>query len=688
MITVNELFSGIGAQVAALKRLEVDYEVVGVSEIDKYAIQSYEAMNGKTRNYGDISLIPTLEYADLWTYSFPCFTEDSLVLTETRGFQKIIDVKIGEKVLTHDGSYKIVENVINNGVKKTLKVYGMGIDEIHTTPNHLFYVKEKYHVWDREARSYKRLFSNPSWKRADSLKRTDYLGVPVNNKSEIPNWNGVIFTWSDGRKDRVKNQLSKYMSNKDFWWLIGRYVADGWVRSNSGIVIACGKKKFTEMKKKCDSLGLTYNTSVERTAVKFHYSLKELELFVNPFGKYAHGKKIPSFVMDLPVKLLSSFIDGYMDGDGCFVNNRYKCSSVSRELIYGLSQCVAKVYKQPYSVYKTKRSKTTVIEGRVVNQKDTYELYFKKTNSLQDKAFYENGFLWFPVNGVEESDDENVFDLSVEDNHSFTVQGVIVHNCQDLSFAGKKAGISENTRSGLLLHVERLLKNAVIIGNHPKFLLLENVKALVSKKFKADFDNWLNVLDELGYNNYWKVLNAKDYGVPQNRERVFVVSIRKDIDTGYEFPPPIKLEKRLKDVLEEGVDEKYYLSGERVSGLISSTLKQKEKRRNFAFEPKTKEGVANCVSSKAGQRKTDNFLKEPSTKVAGGNLQPKITENDCRIRKLTPKECWRLMGFTDDEFEKAKASGVSNTQLYKQAGNSIVVDVLEGIFKNLFKEGG
>lgn len=149
--------------------------------------------------------------------------------------------------------------------------------------------------------------------------------------------------------------------------------------------------------------------------------------------------------------------------------------------------------------------------------------------------------------------------------------------CQDLSFAGKQKGISENTRSGLLLHVERLLTGSVLYGTQPKYLLLENVKALVSKKFMPDFQRWLGKLEQLGYNNYWQVLNAKDYGVPQNRERVFVVSIRKDVDTkGYKFPSPVPLEKRLKDMLEPCVDEKYYLSADKVEKFANALNKKIE----------------------------------------------------------------------------------------------------------------
>lgn len=141
------------------------------------------------------------------------------------------------------------------------------------------------------------------------------------------------------------------------------------------------------------------------------------------------------------------------------------------------------------------------------------------------------------------------------------------------------------TRSGLLKHVERLLTESVLYGIQPKYLLMENVKGLVSKKFIPDFQRWLDKLEQLGYNNYWQVLNAKDYGIPQNRERVFVVSIRKDIDTkGYKFPSSIPLKLRLKDMLELCVDEKYYLSDDKVEKLTAhgdGVIEQKTTNRFF-----------------------------------------------------------------------------------------------------------
>lgn len=143
--------------------------------------------------------------------------------------------------------------------------------------------------------------------------------------------------------------------------------------------------------------------------------------------------------------------------------------------------------------------------------------------------------------------------------------------CQDISVAGKGAGIKEGTRSGLLFEVERLLRVASEKGTLPKYLLLENVKNLVSKKFKADFDKWLDFLSELGYTNYWKVLNAKDYGIPQNRERVFCVSIRGE-HKPFVFPKPKELTIRLRDMIDETVDERFYLKESTIQSILRSTF--------------------------------------------------------------------------------------------------------------------
>lgn len=316
--------------------------------------------------------------------------------------------------------------------------------------------------------------------------------------------------------------------------------------------------------------------------------------------------------------------------------------------------------------------------------------------------------------------------------------------CQDFSLAGKMRGGEKGsrTRSSLLWECERIIRAV-----KPNYLLMENVKNIVGKKFKPCFNAWLQTLDELGYNNYWHVLNAKDYGVPQNRERVFVVSIRKDLSQTYMFPEPVPLTLRLKDLLETEVDEKYYLPQEKVEKLafnlnkdVSNTVRcggggsldgrhtwdvvsvlQIGKIFNtdsFGGNPQSgrvydAKGLSPCLNTMGGGEREPKVLeikantkKGYDTSEEGDSInleQPNSTTRrgrigkgkeqtlttscnqgvleNMRVRKLTPRECWRLMGVKDEQYDRLH--GISKTQLYKMAGNSIVVDVLMAIFKNL-----
>ena len=405
---------------------------------------------------------------------------------------------------------------------------------------------------------------------------------------------------------------------------------------------------------------------------------------------------------------------------------------------------------------------------------------------------------------------------------------LIMHGspCQDFSIAGNQAGGDKNsgTRSSLMYETIRIVEKL-----NPKYIIWENVKNLLSKKHKHNFNAYFETMENLGYNNYYQVLNAKDYGVPQNRERVFTVSIRKDINKTFMFPLKQELKLKLKDMLEEEVKEKYYLSDEIVSkfklnknitntnvignlemdkwqenmkriydtnkyaptintfqggylepkiamieipqlikvrkydvdieklkGLLKEHKNYTNKEialilnipfttvehwfrndnsfsipdQNIWFRLKTllkiktnefdksitefeeREGVyekanryyldvgiaptlTNASANEkiivgAAQRGRENGQQLEISNREYSNALTTVqkdslvceTTNNLRIRKLTPKECWRLMGFDDEDFEKA-AKVNSNSQLYKQAGNSIVVNVLEAILTNL-----
>ena len=340
--------------------------------------------------------------------------------------------------------------------------------------------------------------------------------------------------------------------------------------------------------------------------------------------------------------------------------------------------------------------------------------------------------------------------------------------CQDISLAGDMKGIVKGeTRSGLLHEVERLLEVAQEENTLPEFLIMENVKNLVSKKFIGDFQRWIERLSEFGYTTFWKVLVASDYGIPQRRERVFAVSVRKDRG-GYEFPTPIPLEKKFRDFLQDEVEEKYFLRKEIFEYFERHSEECKEKGLGFRFQPMARGDceIAKTITTREGTRGYENFIQEKNcsqvgrlvgdkwknrenisrvydtdslcptvTAGGGGHHEVKIvvpeatkkgyaiaekgdsidisyinqnkrrarvdkerahtittspqigTLTEHGVRKLTPRECWRLMGFTDSDFDKAQEV-CSDTQLYKQAGNSIVVQVLEGILKKLVEMEG
>ena len=626
----------------------------------------------------DLQITDTDKFTYLLTYSFPCFTADSMVLTEN-GYKKISDVAVGDMVLTHDNTYKKVLKTFDNGVHDVYRLKGMGVDEIKATANHKFYVREMHRV----GHDNKRCFKEPTWKELKDLTKKDYLGIAINQNSTIPNWQGVNFSRSH------KNELKAYMGNKDFWWLIGRYLADGWQRTQGGIVICCGKSKKHQMDEKLDRL-FHYCCIEDRTSYKYHIARKELQAFVDQFGRGAKNKKVTKDILDLPCELLESFLDGYLSADGCCCDGVYKATSISRELVYGIAQCVAKVYKTPYRIYKTIRPKTCVIEGRTVNQNDTYDLVFKKEKCKQDKAFYEDGHVWYPIKSIEKIESQNVYDIEVEENHSFTVQNTIVHNCQDLSNAGLGKGMQKGsgTRSGLLWEIERILKEC---DELPQILLMENVPEVIGKKNKDSLGEWISFLDGIGYRSKWEVLNGTEFGMPQNRKRCFMVSILGDYY--YEFPQKTGCTLRLKDLLEKNVSEEYYLSDNILNYFVKHTKECEEKGNGFRFAPTKGDCFAKCVLTTAGNRMDDNFIDDTVHSVVklphgyfGGKIErnpeysPTIDTGSGNWHTLIGEETYFGVGLNETEsFRKPPLKECSRTLLANKAncGEGVLISQCE-----------
>lgn len=319
--------------------------------------------------------------------------------------------------------------------------------------------------------------------------------------------------------------------------------------------------------------------------------------------------------------------------------------------------------------------------------------------------------------------------------------------CKNISIAGSQGGFVEgsNTQSSLLWECERIIRN-----KKPEYLLMENVKNLISKKHMGEFDRWIYMLDKLGYDSYWSLLNGKHYGVPQNRERVMMVSILKSKNKHtFRMPNSSHCTTTLTDILEKDVPKHFYIDPKKYAHIKESLPSQdlaycldanyakgisvdnfiKRKKRTLIQEAtgcairgrngkQTLEVSPTSLSNSITTINKDSLVllgnelqmlgmlgnKDYATNrvysengvspalniMNGGNRQPKIAiekTTDFLVRRLTPRECWRLMGYTDQDFNKARdIGGLSNTKLYERAGRGIVVPMLEAIFTNLFDE--
>lgn len=406
------------------------------------------------------------------------------------------------------------------------------------------------------------------------------------------------------------------------------------------------------------------------------------------------------------------------------------------------------------------------------NEPMTYE-QIKRMNENQLKTIYDNIQITHNLVNIQQVKGK---DLDIVDTDKYDYILTYSFPCQDLSLAGKGKGMSDtSTRSGMLWEVERILTECKEIGNLPQILLMENVPQVHSQENVEDFNKWQLRLEQLGYSNYWQDLIATDYGIPQTRNRCFMISILGDYN--YKFPESIELKLKLKDMLEENIDEKYFLSDKMINYIMASNEKwtgNNEKaiiNKTLASTINTNEGSRRCDASNYISKELEenyNLKKELCNNLIKNNLvkendvikhsytgqildgnkkcvemnnimptlttrgdclgvvvenklidnplkgkskygwhfeqnvyseksccrtlkasegsgnRPKIFINNLRIRKLTPLECFRLMGVKDEDYEKARKNQ-SDSSLYHLAGDSIVVNVLMAIFGELFE---
>lgn len=805
MVKLATMFSGgLAAPEFAFKYEDIDFETVFACEWDKYAREQYLKFHGEPKEafYEDISKFDGTKHKgdiDILIWGSSCFKYNTKVLTED-GYKNIIDIRKGDNVLTHKNRWR---KVLNRGVneKEIYTLKAMGIADIDTTSEHPFYVRTMKRKKDKELNKYIRTFTEPYWKeikdisiirnKSNQIKEQDYIGIPL-----------------------IKDEENPLNITEDEAFIIGRYIADGYTRKDFrkekgrsshrywSLFLSIGKGKLEHFKSRIKDTKYSVSKEKGNTNTVAFYSKRIVQIVEEHCGCGAKNKFISPTLLKLPNNILEILLEGYMSGDGCKIKDFYQSNSISKELIMSLNLAILKVYKKSSIFHYHKTKDTPIIEGRVVNQEDTYQTRFFKIIKKQQHPIFIDDVMWYPVREIIKTNDiETVYNIEVEEDNSHTANNCIVHNCQNFSMSGNRKGLDGDASK---YFIDGLKRQGEI---QPKIFIFENVKGMKSSNNGEDFKYAIKAFKDQGYYLHSKVLNTRDFGIPQNRERIFVIGFKnKEGFLDFDYPEPFPLTTRLKDLLEDSVDEKYYLSDKIIKGFQKHKERHQEKGNGFAFEPKAVEDIEkiNCLSCGYGSRATDTYLVEPKLNqignidtdglssclnANGGGLgantglyidtkigairgrnpdNPKsrkagehteqmleLNENgtsnclttvqkdnvvvevqsatkkgyenatlgdsinlsypesktrrgrvgkqvsqtlECacnqavveptnelenfRIRKLTPREYFRLQGVKDEDIDLV----VSNTQSYKIAGNAISVNVMQLLIRNIFKK--
>jgi len=688
--THYDLFSGIGGFSLAF---DGEVEKTVHVEIDKDCQKVLAKAFPDHQIIGDIKQFnPTQpDKNSIITGGFPCFPAGTLINT-SEGYKPIESLVVGDLVETHMGRYRPVKFLMNKKANKAVSLSVLGAGNILATEEHPFYIAGS---------------DGFEWTEAKDLKKGSLCTIPVNSVEKLPTWDGVTVVSNQFRK-KTLNNLKDNFSNHHFWWVLGRILADGWLtevkrkgRKNSinrRVVLCCGFSEIEEVIEKLDKCGLHYTPAKCRTTKKFHIYSTELHEFLLPMGKGAKNKQIPQYIQDLPIELLKSYIDGYLSGDGCYRDGRWVVGSVSQKLILGLQKAINKAYRVACPLRFVKTDLTYTIEGRGINQSNRWELIFHP-NAAKSMARFVDGYVCVPVRevGVVELG-EMVYNIEVEEDNSYCVNNIAVHNCQAFSRNGKGYNLNNRTvvksddRANLFLEVVRLLQTI-----QPQLFIAENVKELLTIKSPEGelmIDIITDAFKECGYSVRIEVLCPTDFGIPQQRKRVFILGERHD--SNLFFAPPSSIisppNAKVLDLLEENVDPSFLLKNLWKNRTLN---KNKEKTRLDAliesYNSRNSEVVFNNSTGKIQPvaiiyGDTPSGLPRQQDKLYScWGICPTLAtfstpafdhHNGWRI--LTPKECLRLQSFPDTHPISDKKAAA-----YKQTGNAVNVKVVNSIIKRI-----
>lgn len=600
----------------ALNRCDIKYNNYYAAEIDKHAIKVTQHNYPNTIQLGDVTKINGVDLPeiDLLIGGSPCFTAGNFVMTDS-GYKPIEDITVGDYVLTHKNRYcKVIK--IGNEFKKTISFKSQGSIETITTEEHPFYCCTVSKKWNNNKRNYDYEYSELYWKEINKFDNNDKV---------------VSLKWEIEKDDVTLTDIDLY--------ILGRFLADGCCyktkrkdRKESFLYkfkISIGKYKFDDFKKRVDD---RFTYVEENNIVNAFIYKKEWFELGEKFGHLAHNKFIPNFILDLPVERLKIFLDGYLSGDGYKIKNSnyINATTVSKKLALTLSLAIQKCY-YGVSIDYCKRKEKHIIQNREVNQRDTYSVNFSEHYNNYSKFKIINNYVYYNITKNRKTKkrlnfkniSERVYNIEVEDDNSYVVNNLIVHNCQGFSFAGKQLNFND-PRSKLFFEYVRILKEC-----KPKYFLLENVK------MKKEYQNVIS--EHLGV----EPINIDSNLVSaQNRNRLYWTNI-PDISM------PEDKNIFLKDILDM----------QNIGIYTDEYINKKKNQNRFGNH------IGNSYTKKS-----------PCLNTFVSDL---LLIEDLR-RFLSPIECERLQTVPDNYTEI-----VAKTNRHKMLGNGWTVDVICHILNHM-----
>ena len=661
-----DLCAGTGAFTYAFESTN-KVKVVFANDIEKSSKIIYEENFDHELTLGDICEIDVEDIPshDILTAGFPCFISGTKVLSH-EGYKNIEDITVDDKLLTHTG---IFQNILNLQQKTyTGDIYEIKLkyhaDLIKCTDEHPFYVRERKKVRSVDTKKYEYVFSEPEWKPANEISQNDFFGMIINNEEIIPE-----FTFNKNINDTTYEVINIKLDKSEQWFMIGYFVGYGWIEETKKTNGNCAYKIRFAINNKDEIYVLSKITKVLPITDKKCDTGKCKKFgcvdfvwynILKQFGKYTHREKIPEWIQSAPKKFIKDFIDGYVTANGYMNKNEVvQITTVSYDLAYGLQRLYLKL-GHIFSINRCKRSKTCVIQGRTVNQRDTFCVRGKINKERVQSAFIEENYAWFPSFEInkETVEEIEVYNFEVENDNSYIVENIIVHNCQPFSISGKQKGF-DDPRSNVFWKILEIAKY-----HKPQCIILENVKNLVSHDNGDTFKIIKNSLKKENYHIIYKILNTSEIThIPQHRERIYIVCVKdKNIFDNFDLAFKNVKKKKISTMLtNDDVNDKYYYNDDenKIHEIVMDSVTEKEKvyqfRRIYVRENKNNE----CPTLTA-------------IMGTGGHNVPLILD-DIGARKLTPRECFNFQGFPEEYI----LPELSDSKLYKLAGNAVSFPVVK-----------